>query len=874
MKNIARMVLRDLKRLAKTPAAWAVILFLSVLPSLYTWFNVAGFWNPYDNTQNLRVCVVNEDRGVDDETLGHLDIGEQVVMQLKENDQLGWVFTDKDEAISEVSSGEAYAAFVIPSDFSADVATILTDDFQRPKLEYYVNEKKNPVAPKITDTGASTLETSINDTFFSAVTSTVTQALEKKLGDTDAALQSTKSSALAKLDKAMDDVNDARTSIGDLKITVSTAQAKAESAKAALAEANKQIDALSTALANAASKMADANTGIAKVVANLSGALADSSTQLAKACAATEAARAEVTAAIEAAKGALGDGSQVSGPDNQEVIELLQGLESYVTDEDVKAKIEETITALQNGTSAVSPWIPSNLQELKDALDAAAQAGATSEALDEAVESALAEIDAYRSSVSNDAVPTITNNLAQLQTLTINLSATVASQGLLIDQTSGVLDQLESTLSTAQAALDQTDTVLAGMGNNLSAMRADLAALDASTAFSELLGEDGLDSEKIAEFMKSPTEVETVELYELNSYGSAMAPLFINLTLWIGVFMLMVIIKLEVDDEEIENLTNNQRFIGRWLFLAPIAAVQAAICCTGCLILGVQTVNAPLFYLTAIIASLAYLAIQYTLSTSLQHVGKALCIVLVFVQIPAATGLYPIEMTPAFFRVIYPMFPFTYGVNAMRETIGGFYDGAWITYVLILAAFWAAFMLIGILVRPYLTNINRMFARQVAESGMVIGESVQLPARRYRMSQLIRAFANREEFRAQIEGRVQRFIVLYPRLREIALAVTVAVPALLTCVFAVLGVEKVIVLTTWLVWFALVVAFFLALEWVRDYLNHLVALEDMSADEARALYADRDHYTVVKPLAHRLQDDGAQPTQQAEIKASEGDGDE
>ena len=144
MGNILRVFVRDVKRIAKTPAAWLVALFLIVLPSLYTWFNVIGFWDPYDNTGNLRVCVVNEDAGASDEALGDLDLGDQVVEQLKENKQLGWHFVDRDEAMREVESGEAYAAFIIPEDFSSDVTTLLSGDFQQPELEYYVNEKAGP----------------------------------------------------------------------------------------------------------------------------------------------------------------------------------------------------------------------------------------------------------------------------------------------------------------------------------------------------------------------------------------------------------------------------------------------------------------------------------------------------------------------------------------------------------------------------------------------------------------------------------------------------------------------------------------------------------------------------------------------------------
>ena len=67
--NVFRIFLRDIKRLAKVPPAWLVVIFLMVLPSLYSWLNIIGFWNPYDNTSNLRVCMVNEDAGAYDEML-------------------------------------------------------------------------------------------------------------------------------------------------------------------------------------------------------------------------------------------------------------------------------------------------------------------------------------------------------------------------------------------------------------------------------------------------------------------------------------------------------------------------------------------------------------------------------------------------------------------------------------------------------------------------------------------------------------------------------------------------------------------------------------------------------------------------------------
>ena len=116
---------------------------------------------------------------------------------------------------------------------------------------------------------------------------------------------------------------------------------------------------------------------------------------------------------------------------------------------------------------------------------------------------------------------------------------------------------------------------------------------------------------------------------------------------------------------------------------------------------------------------------------------------LVFAQIPGATGLYPIEMTSSFFQAVYPFFPFTYGISAMRDAIFGFYGSQYADALGMLALFFALFMAFGILVRPLMANVNRMVACQVRESGIFNGEDVEIPARPYRVSQLFRALSDK-----------------------------------------------------------------------------------------------------------------------------------
>ena len=251
MGNVLRVFWRDVKRIAKVPPAWLVVVFLIVLPSIYTWFNVIGFWNPYENTGNMRVCVVNEDKSVEDETLGHLDLGAQIIGELENNDQLGWSFVDREEAMREVESGEAYAAIVIPEDFSADMTTILSGDFQRPQIEYYVNEKLGPVAPKITDTGATTLDTTVNDAFVSTVSATVASTIDEKLAESKGDLETAKGSAVSKLEQGSSGVADAREALSNLATSAVEAIGKVDLAKQSLSDAKNAAVLLSSGLGQA-----------------------------------------------------------------------------------------------------------------------------------------------------------------------------------------------------------------------------------------------------------------------------------------------------------------------------------------------------------------------------------------------------------------------------------------------------------------------------------------------------------------------------------------------------------------------------------------------------------------------------------------------
>ena len=844
MKNVLRVLKRDFLRILKAPASIVVVLALIVLPSLYTWFNVVGFWNPYGNTGNLRVCVVNEDAGSSSDLTGAINLGDMVVEQLHDNDQLGWDFVDYDTAMEAVKSGHAYAAFVLPRDFSADLLTLLSGDFQQPQLEYYVNEKMNPVSPKITDTGANTLDTTINSTFVATVAKTVTDALGEEVGVAQGKIDDAHTNALAGVDKAQQSISGARDSVQGLRDAADQSQTKVADAASLLSDADEVLGDLSGQMLIVQSLMGTTQTDVSKLTSGLMGAMDSGSIFLSQSAAkvntAIGGAAAFVTEAQGRVDGAIAQGNAMVSA-SQAVVAQMEALVAQMDDNDPnKASLEKAIERLKQSNTNASRSL-SELSDMSADMGRVAESvSSASDSVNTAVQTTISNADSYRGTLSSDTFPAINAGVGNLNVAVGNLAAAASAQRVLVDQAVSLTGQLSETLTTARSALDQTDGVLADLQTSIDTVKTDLVALKTSTAITDFFG-DGttIDAEKVASFMQSPTEVKTEYLFPLNAYGSGMAPLFINMSLWIGVFMLMVIMRIEVDDEGIENLTAAQRYIARYLFFGGMVSLQAVVCCVGCLAIGVQCESVALFLLTAVLASLTYLAIQLTLSTTLQHIGKGICVILIFVQIPGATGLYPIEMTSPFFQFIYPFFPFTYGINALRETIAGFYGLEWVSLIAHLGIFFAIFLAIGLALRPYFSNLIRMFAREIERSDIINGEEVHLPERRFRVAQLVRVLSDREDFRHHIADHAARFICWYPRLKRGALIIGIAVPAVIAVVFAVTAMEKVVVLTLWLVWLVLVLTFLVVVEFIRDNIERQASLNAMTDDEVRTLFAAR-----------------------------------
>lgn len=206
MKTAFQIFRRDVRRLLKNRAATLVMIGVCLLPSLYAWFNIAANMG---RMQILRESGWQLPIAIQAKTdVITMNAGDSIVEKLKENKSLGWQFVSEEKAKEGVQAGDYYAAIVIPENFSSSLVSILSGDLKRPKLDYYVNEKKNAIAPKITDTGATTVQQQINDTFSATASSAVSEIVKSSADSITRGLDDTQSELTSAITEVQNNLTD------------------------------------------------------------------------------------------------------------------------------------------------------------------------------------------------------------------------------------------------------------------------------------------------------------------------------------------------------------------------------------------------------------------------------------------------------------------------------------------------------------------------------------------------------------------------------------------------------------------------------------------------------------------------------------------
>ena len=174
MRNIFTIFKNDFRALTRHFLAFLIILAILFLPALYAWFNIYAFWDPYGKTKDVNIAVVCNDRDYMDEDGKIINIGNQLVEQLKADKKIGYVFLDDaDKAVDDLYAGKYYAAVIIEPDFTYNMYNFLNEDMFSPTINFYQNEKTNPIAVKVVEAAGDNVKQLVNKAYIQAVVETL-----------------------------------------------------------------------------------------------------------------------------------------------------------------------------------------------------------------------------------------------------------------------------------------------------------------------------------------------------------------------------------------------------------------------------------------------------------------------------------------------------------------------------------------------------------------------------------------------------------------------------------------------------------------------------------------------------------------------------
>ncbi len=613
MKKSFQIFKRDLGRLFRNRAAVLILVGISVLPSLYAWFNIAANMDPYGNTKGIQIAIANEDKGADSEQMS-LDAGQNIVDNLKKNDQLGWKFVNAKEAKKGVRSGKYYAAIVIPDNFSESLLSILSGDIKQPKLDYYINEKKNAIAPKITDTGASTIQQEINDTFTSVAAESISELLSKEAGELSGKVSEGNSSlikAIADTRKNLDEYNKV---LENFQKTVDKSDEIMASAVSMLDQVTVTAESGAKAIEDSGNVLADTRTAVGQFSTEFSNGLSNGETLLndtyVSASAKLGVFETKAGQALTAVDNSLSTASSLLDK-NQELLEQLKELNDKIQGhtelgQQISAVIGQKITELENQNASLQELVSSLKTGNQGIQNAVTTAKNTRTSLEKLAKESKDSLQNYRTNLDQKILPQLNQSLDSLASLSGNLSAALTGVEPTVEQLKTILNQLNDSLKSSASALGQTGDVLTQVDEALASVQTDLNALQSSEMYQKLTSLEGLDADSIADFMSSPVSIKSNVLYDVENYGSGMTPFYTNLALWVGGLILVSILKQEVDkDEKVRKFTAGQAYFGRWLLFVAVGLVQGLIVCVGdILLLKVQCVHPVAFVCVGVFCSL------------------------------------------------------------------------------------------------------------------------------------------------------------------------------------------------------------------------------------------------------------------------------
>jgi len=673
LKNIIEIFRKDIKEVFRKTNTWIIIVGLIFLPSMYAWPNILSSWDPYGHTNNIKVAVTSEDDGatVDGK---ELNLGNSLVEGLKSNKSLDWQFvSNKQEAEDGVRIGDYYASIVVPKNFSKDMTSVSRTEPQRATIEYTVNEKINAISPKITNSGASAIANNISKSFVETANGVIFEKLHEagikfeenlpsiekakqeifKLNENFSTYEASLNELIGKVEHGYNILNTVQNTLPEIDRAATNSIMLADKAGLTINNIQGFNDRMLPIISN--------HLSVVEEVSKEANIIAKEIQQ-----------KPDRTEEIKARQKALDSRLQASG----ERLQLVKNIFEYfnnLSNERLFNNQLAKVTNLENDINKVKE-INNNIYNKMDHYDEIA----------DTVKEEFVNKSARINEVSSNMNSKLNVEVAPL------VSQVLSKAEVNIDKVSGIIAGAQGELPAVERKLSETEVKISNAYGKLLSLQAQMPS--AKSKIQKLTDEikkadNGIDKNQLfnllkvdykqqAEFFANPVKLQENKLYHIENYGSAMTPFYTVLSIWVGSLLMSSLLTTKVEDEE-NKYKPYQKYFGRGLLFVIISLLQTLIITLGDMyVLGTQATSPFRFVIFSLLISLLFSSIIYTIVCILGNVGKAVCIVLLVLQLGSSGGTFPIQMTSKFFQTLYPKVPFTYSIGLLREAVGGVYAPA------------------------------------------------------------------------------------------------------------------------------------------------------------------------------------------------------
>lgn len=670
MKNIIEIFRNDIKEVFRKTNTWIIIVGLIFLPSMYAWPNILSSWDPYGHTNNIKVAVTSEDDGatVDGK---ELNLGKSLVEGLKNNKNLDWQFvSNKQQAEDGVRIGDYYASIVVPKNFSQDMTSVSRTEPKRATIEYTVNEKINAISPKITNSGASAIANNISKNFVETANGIIFEKLHEagvkfeenlpsiekakeeifKLNDNFSTYESTLSELIGKVEYGYNILNNVQNTLPEIDRVATNSIMIADKAGITINNIQGFNERLLPIINN--------HLNVVEEVSKEANVIAKELQQ-----------KPDKTEEIKARQKALDNRLQAS----TERLQLVKNIFEYfnkLSSERLFNNQLERVTTLSNDITTIKE-VNNNIYNKMDHYDE----------IEDTVKEEFVNKSARVNEVSSNMNSKLNVEVAPL------ISQVLSKAEVNIDKVSGIISGAQGELPAIERKLSETEVKISNAYGKLLSLQAQMPSVkskiqkltdeikkaDSGIDKNQLFNLLKVDYKQQAEFFANPVKLQENKLYHIENYGSAMTPFYTVLSIWVGSLLMSSLLTTKVEDEE-KKYKPYQKYFGRGLLFVIISLFQTLIITLGDMyVLGTQATSPYRFVLYALLISLLFSSIIYTIVCILGNVGKAVCIVLLVLQLGSSGGTFPIQMTSEFFQALYPKVPFTYSIGLLREAVGGVY---------------------------------------------------------------------------------------------------------------------------------------------------------------------------------------------------------